>query len=320
MGYSARYHAASLAAVFLALAIGILIGAEFGGDVVSNTRKDLEKSITGDLADARSRADELAGQLGKANEFADRIYPVLAQDKLAGRRIGILALGGLPGGISNDIESALEPTGASLVAVGVIREPPDLESLSGDLSNTRFADLATDPDTVQAFGTGMGRQLVIGGSLLEKTGSKLFSRVSGQFGNLDGLIVVRDQPEPLNNAEMESTTRLESGLLDGVGGTAVNAVGVEASDADPSSISFFDEHNLSTVDDIDLTSGKVATVFALLGAEGNFGIRGTADRLLPDLLTPGPVVPAQAPQKQGNGKGAGSAAVGPGRAASGQGQ
>ena len=27
MGYSARYHAASLAAVFLALAIGILIGA-----------------------------------------------------------------------------------------------------------------------------------------------------------------------------------------------------------------------------------------------------------------------------------------------------
>ena len=45
MGYSARYHATSLIAVFLALAIGILIGAEFGGDALDNTRKNLEHSL-----------------------------------------------------------------------------------------------------------------------------------------------------------------------------------------------------------------------------------------------------------------------------------
>ncbi len=28
-------------------------------------------------------------------------------------------------------------------------------------------------------------------------------------------------------------------------------------------------------------------VFALLGAEGSFGVKGSADRLLPDLLAPG---------------------------------
>ncbi|MFM8889740.1 MAG: copper transporter, partial [Solirubrobacterales bacterium] len=32
MGYSSRYHIASLTAVFIALAIGILIGSEVGGD------------------------------------------------------------------------------------------------------------------------------------------------------------------------------------------------------------------------------------------------------------------------------------------------
>jgi hypothetical protein len=32
-------------------------------------------------------------------------------------------------------------------------------------------------------------------------------------------------------------------------------------------------------------------VYALLGTEGNFGIKDTADRLLPDLLTPSPSVP-----------------------------
>ena len=59
MGYSPRYHAASLAAVFLALAIGILIGYEFGGDVVSSTRKSLETSLLGNLSDARGRNEEL---------------------------------------------------------------------------------------------------------------------------------------------------------------------------------------------------------------------------------------------------------------------
>ena len=47
MGYSARYHAVSLVAVFIALAIGILIGAEFGDDALNNTRRDLEHSLVG---------------------------------------------------------------------------------------------------------------------------------------------------------------------------------------------------------------------------------------------------------------------------------
>ena len=45
MGYSGRYHAASLAAVFLALAIGILIGVGLGHNVVSGTTKNLEQSL-----------------------------------------------------------------------------------------------------------------------------------------------------------------------------------------------------------------------------------------------------------------------------------
>ncbi len=66
MGYSARYHATSLIAVFLAIAIGILIGAEFGGDALTSTRKNLEQSLTGNLQDAREHADELSGKLARS--------------------------------------------------------------------------------------------------------------------------------------------------------------------------------------------------------------------------------------------------------------
>jgi Copper transport outer membrane protein, MctB len=306
MGYSPRYHAASLAAVFLALAIGILIGAEFGDDIVSSTRRNLEQSLTGNLADARDRADELAAELGDSNEFAKSIYPVLVQDTLRGRRIGVLALGSLSDEASSGIEAALEPTGARLVAIGVVREPPDMGGLASELSETRFADFESNSDTVQALGTGVGRQLVFGGDLLDKVRSEFFSRASGQFGNLDGLVVVRDQPDELDSEERSATGRLETGLLEGVEATRTTAVGVETSEADSSSVSYFQSRSLASVDDLDLVAGQVAMVFALLGAEGSFGVKDSADQLLPDLLAPGPVPAVPGEAEFGSGQGSGS--------------
>ena len=287
MGYSGRYHATSLIAVFLALAIGILIGAEFGGDALTSTRKNLEHSLVGNLQDARSKSDELSGQLGRSNEFADRVYPVLIRERLQGKRIAIVALGGLPSEVTGAVEDALGPTGAKLVGVGVVREPVDLNGLAGDLSKTRFADIKRNPDSLTALGGGVGRQLVRGGTLPEVVRGQLFSRASGSFGALDGVIVVRNQPQDMGPVQRSSAGQLESGLMSGITATRTPAVGVETSTTEPSSISFFQGNDLSSVDDVETTAGQVALVFSMLGAEGSFGVKSSADRLLPDLLTQG---------------------------------
>lgn len=286
MGYSARYHATSLLAVFLALAAGIAIGAALGGETLKETRRDLKRSLTGNLEDARERADELSGQLSRSNEFAERVYPALVRDRLDGRRIGLVGLGDLPGDVAGAVEEALGPTGARLVAVGVVREPVDTRALAGDLARTRFAGLARDPEVQTAFGVGVGRQLVLGGSLLERVRSRLFSRASGNFGGLHGVIVVRDQPESMGPAQRAIAGRLESALMGGIAATRAPAVGVETTTAEPSSVSFFAANDLASVDDVDLVAGRLATVLALLGAEGSFGVKGSADSLLPDLLAP----------------------------------
>jgi hypothetical protein len=287
MGYSARYHATSLIAVFLALAVGILIGAEFGGDALTSTRRNLEASLVNNLQDARSKSDELSGQLGRSNEFADRVYPVLTRERLQGKRIAIVALGGLPSEDTNAVEDGLGPTGAKLVGVGVVREPVDLNGLAGDLAKTRFADIEENPDTLTALGVGVGRQLVRGGTLPELVRGHLFSRASGNFGALDGVIVVRNQPQDMGPVQRTTAGTLESGLMSGITATRTPAVGVETSTAESSSISFFQANDLSSVDDVEMTAGQVALVFSMLGAEGSFGIKGSADRLLPDLLTQG---------------------------------
>jgi hypothetical protein len=296
MGYSARYHAVSLVAVFIALAIGILIGAEFGGETLSSTRKNLEESLIENLQDARDRNEELGGELGRSNEFAERVYPALVRDQLDGRRIGLLAIGELPDGVSDSVEEALAPTGGRLVGVGVVREPIDVQGLAGDLSKTRFADIARNPDSQSAFGVGIGRQLVVGGSLLDTVRGHLFSRASGNFGALDGVIVVRNRPEEMGPKRSAVADEVEAGLVNGIVATKAPAVGVEESDSEDSSISFFQGNDLSTVDDVDLVAGRLATVFALLGAEGSFGVKSSADQLLPDLIVP-PAGTAVSPAK-----------------------
>lgn len=287
MGYSARYHATSLIAVFLALAVGILIGAEFGGDALTETRKNLEQSLVGNLQDARSRADDLSGELGRANEFDEKVYPVLTRDRLQGKRVAVVALGGLPSEITSAVEDALGPTGAKLVGVGVVREPVDTSTLASELSKTRFAELQQEEDQLTELGVGVGRQIVIGGTLPELVRGGLFSQASGEFGTLDGVIVVRDQPEGMGPVQRSTANQVEAALLKGMTATRMPVVGVESTSTEPSSISFFQSNGLSTVDDVDNAAGELALVYALLGAQGSYGVKSSADRLLPDPLESG---------------------------------
>ncbi|HET7177832.1 MAG TPA: copper transporter, partial [Solirubrobacterales bacterium] len=100
------------------------------------------------------------------------------------------------------------------------------------------------------------------------------------------VIVVRDQPQGMGPLQRAAATRLETALIGGVAATHTPAVGVESTNAEPSSVPFFRADVLPSVDDVDLVAGRLAMVFALRGAEGSFGVKGSADRLLPDLLAP----------------------------------
>lgn len=286
MGYSARYHAASLAAVFFALAIGILIGSQIGGDILDNTRKDLESSLNKDLDGARAEIDDLEQELAWANEFGDSVYPSLTALRLQDERIGLIGFGSLPAEITDQIERAIEPTSAELVAVGVVRQPPDLADLADSLGSTRFARLDRRPALTVPYGVTVGRQLVTGGRILQVSRNSLMSESSGQFGDLDGLIIYRGDPEDLTSADADLSSQLDDAMIEGMRTTRAGLVGVEEVSTDPSSVAYFSDRGVSNVDNVNLPSGRVSLVYALAGAQGSFGVKESADRLLPDLLRP----------------------------------
>jgi hypothetical protein len=288
MGYSARYHAASLAAIFLALAVGILIGSQIGGDILDSTRKDLEASLTSDLDQARSDIDELQSELAAANEFGDRVYPPLTQLQLRGERVGLVGFGSLPSSVTDSVEEAIAPTSARLVAAGVVRLPPDIEAIAGSLGGTRFARLDRNPARIPDYGRAAGRGMVTGGRVFELSRSELMSQSSGQFGELDGLIFYRGDAGDLTAEDLATGDELATGIVEGALGTRAGVVGVEEVSTDPSSVSWFSDRGVSSVDNADQPAGKVSIVYVLAGAEGSFGIKDGSDQLLPDLLRPAP--------------------------------
>ena len=286
MGYSARYHAASLAAVFLALAIGILIGAGLGDNLLSDTEENLRESLEADIEEARGEADELQADLDRERAFGDRAYPALVGDTLAGRRIGVVAFGDLPDSVASDIEDALEPSGGELASVVVARIPPDVSAIADELG-PRFDDLDQEPARLRELASDVGLQLTAGeGRRLGRLREAVFTRSSGEGGRLDGAIVFRAAQGELEPEQQEAAEALELGMVNGVASSGIPVVAVERSDTDDSSIPFFAPLDVATVDSVDLTSGRTALVFALLGAEGNFGIKDTANTLLPELLQP----------------------------------
>lgn len=288
-----RYHALSLAAVLLALAVGVLIGVAIGdSNLVSSAKSGIVANLNSEVEGARHQAGQLQDQLAKEEAFAGALYPLAVHELLNGRSIGLLFLGSPSNEVDGFVRTAVAQAGGSLTIVAAVREPLNLQKLGELLAGTRYAALADQPALVQRFGELAGRQLVSGGSevdreLLSRVRSRLMSAFDGQLSRLQGLVVMRAEPAGMNPEQSEASTAFAAGLLEGVAAAGVPAVGVELTSTQPSQVPWYEGENLSSVDDLDGRAGQAALVYALAGEHGAYGIKPTADSLLPSA-TPSP--------------------------------
>lgn len=277
MGYSGRYHAASLAAVFVALAIGIVIGVGLADDVVSGANEELVDGLRSDLDRSREESDGLQDNLDRERRFTDVAAPALTAGRLERRRVVLVFLGSQDEETEADVTEAIEQGGGQVAAVAVVGLPPDLDAL-GEGAGPRFDGARRDPDQLNALGEGIGRQLIGGGDLIERTKGELFDSLSGDLTDVDSAVLVQGTLE-----EEGAATDFENGLLSGITAASLATVGVERTTVSPTSLGPFIEVGISTVDHIDVEAGQVALVYALGGSEGNFGVKDEAGSFLPEL-------------------------------------
>lgn len=273
-----RYHALSLAAVFLALGIGIVLGVTIGDSLVSETEQSLRSTLRGDLVSARDQVEELRGQLAQRNEVIERSYPLLVDGRLDGDRVAIVALGSLPDDVAGPIRDAVEDAGGEVDSTSVFESPPDERAL-GDAAGGRFERLGSDEGLLRVLGERIGRSIVQGGDTANRLERRLDESFQGEYEGADAVAVYRQPSEELSDTEVA----LHESLIDGlIAREDIPVVGVERTDSDPSQIRFYRDNGLSTVDNLDDAAGRIALVFALDGVRGSFGFKGSAEDPLPE--------------------------------------
>jgi hypothetical protein len=272
-----RYHALSLVAVFLALGIGILLGATIGEDLVSEADRDVRSSLRGDVVDARAGARDAREDARRQEAILDAAFPRMAGERLAGRSIAIFGSGEIDDDVQSEVRRTVEDAGGNVSSVSSLaREltPQELAQAAGG----RFAGARTD-DELTDLGTAVGRAIVRGGGRAERLEDRLPERFSGDWERVDGIVFVRAPGEE----RPEGMEPVEAALVEELADSRVPVVGVEATDADPSQVPFYLDRGISSVDDVDLAGGRIALALVLAGAEGSFGVKGTAEDLLPPL-------------------------------------
>jgi hypothetical protein len=279
-----RYHALSLAAVLLALAVGVLIGVAIGdSNLVSSAKNGVVRDLRSEVSGANQQVAQLRGQLSTQEELGNDLYQIAVHGLLNGRRVGLVFLGNSSDKIDGLVREAVTQAGGELVTVVAVHEPLDLAGVAHEAVGTPYAALGTQPRLVTHFGIRIARQLI--GSdhrLLALVQGKLLSSFDGQLEGLSGLVVVRSEPEDMSPEEVQATGEFEGGLIEGAISAGVATVGVELSSTNPSQIPWYKSHNISSVDDLDTPAGRAALAFTLAGAHGAYGEKPTADSgLLP---------------------------------------
>jgi hypothetical protein len=281
--FDLRYHVASLAAVFIALILGIVIGVGLSGSGVTK-ESDLKLArAQRDKAQADAQAyKEQRDQLRKSAGAFTRVYPAVMRDTLVGKRIALVFIGPVDGGIASAIDTALTDAGTRpAIRTVSLNVPVDVQALDNALAaqGPQLEQYVGD-DKLAALGAALGSEFVKGGDtpLWKALGSQLIGeRIGNARQRADGVVVVRSA-----KPQAGDTARFLRGLYSGLAGADVPAVGVEETGATPSAVSTFDDRGLSSVDDVEFDTGRAALALLLAGARpGHYGVRDDADAILP---------------------------------------
>jgi Copper transport outer membrane protein, MctB len=282
-----RYHALSLAAVLMALVVGLLLGVAIGdSNLVSSAKRGIVRNLQSTLDSAHQQVHTLSQERQLEQKAAEDLYDIAVHHVIAARRIGLLFLGSSSDQVDGLVREAVTDAGGDLVSVLAVREPLNLEGLA-HVAGPHYVELANDPRLIKQLGTHVGLELANGGTLLDRVRGPLLSSLDGELGKLDGLVVVRQQPTNSEPQAAKSITEFEQGLFSGLGKAGLNVVGVELSSTEPSQVPWYKSQNMASVDDLNELAGRAALVFALAGAHGAYGIKPSADALLPRLVQGG---------------------------------
>ena len=307
-----RYHVVSLTAVFLALAIGLVVGTAALNGPVADSLKEQVTALRKDNQQMRQTVNNMEKQLGLEEEFAEEMSQVVLPGTLTGRRVLVLSL---PNGRDHTegVLKKLQLAGATITGRVDLQD----KFINPD-NNTNLMELAVTAARPTAPASGLpgnGHGVETSSALLA---SVLLDRAQGTApvsdadrravlaaynnagylttddnkvtGSAEAVVVVSGQPYVDKDSAKrdesvvkiaEQFDRTGAIVVGGNGSAGGNVVAVVRGDPVLS-------QTISTVDNANTVQGQVVTSLALVQQltekkAGQYGVGDNAPSLLPRL-------------------------------------
>lgn len=304
---SFRYHIVSIIAVFLALALGIVVGTTaLNGPITKDLRHQLD-SLKKERNSLSGQVQQLSGQVGYGEDFASLYGGQIVKNSLHQTNVLILGLPGASGPTKDKVAGLVTAAGGKVT--GRVQ-------LSGDYTDPKQGAQIIKFATGQVTPVGLTYQNTdqpgpVGGALLayvllgKAQPDELQAVIAGfstmQMLKPDGsdsvtpspnVIVVTDGTLPDKDARGQTQLDLLT-QLQHFGGHVVVA-GDTAAATDGGVVALVrkdstDQSTIATVDNADTSLGQVSTILALAGVSkptnpvvGHYGTADGAKNLFPD--------------------------------------
>lgn len=303
-----RYHLVSIVAVFLALAIGIVLGStELQGPAYNLLDKTTSK-LQNELGQVSSQRDTAQQQATEGEIYAQAVEPIVLRDLLTGQRLLIVTEPGAQSSVVSGISSAALAAGASITGqINLATKFFDTSGTAQDSLNQTTLDVAqaaglqldssatyqqqaaqviASEILVRAPASSTNKppadQATEASTMLQAYAASQFLSTTGQPASPATLVVVVTPQNPPSDG---STDQLDQVLVPLVTefaakSSATVVVGSSAGSGAGSPIGVLRSNNVSsqvsTVDDADLVAGQTVAMQALAvglagGKAGSYG-------------------------------------------------
>ncbi|MEW6059451.1 MAG: copper transporter [Actinomycetota bacterium] len=309
---SFRYHVFTIAAVFLAIGLGIVVGNIYVQPGLVNNLRNQTEALRGDLSDLRAQVGDLETRESQLQRAGD-ILSLIDQGGLEGVQVAIVTHDGADDRMLAQARESFDTAQADLVAVLSVT---DRMGMADALARQGLAQIVgmpaeSDPAVLQrAAAALLAQRLSEGAPAPEGTSPahdpldellreqflrfppglpKVSEGSLPEFGG-EGLVVV-----VLDGGQGELTLDPESFMVPFVEDLVRLGSTVAAGESSSTEYSFVptlradgpaDGIRMVTVDDVDLSTGGAALVLGLerllaLGEGGNYGIKGDVQPIPP---------------------------------------
>ena len=180
-----RYHLVSIVAVFLALAIGIVLGSTELQGPTYNLLNQTTAKLQNELNQASSQRDAAQQQANLGQNYAQAVEPVVLHDLLAGQRLLIITEPGAPASVVTAISNAATQDAGATVTGQIALQPKFFDNSDTTLAglNQINLDLSSADGIVLNTGTPYQQQTaqVIAGEILTRgSGSSATQQAGSQ--------------------------------------------------------------------------------------------------------------------------------------------